>query len=299
MEIQLITIIMSSTVISALISATLTFIQNRKNSNLQHITLERKEWREQLRSISEEIWIADIENIDKILVKLKVRINAYGFLEADNVFQDAHLWHIIKTTKVSTEISPKVFEKCKDLLIDSVSLLLKYDWDRTKWEVRGNVFSILEKISLFLFVSVFEGFMFLRLGFNRIESVLASLILLVLLSNLYIKMYDVKKDFYVKDIEVKTNKIIKESKKMDWFLGVVVVYLYAFDKSLDTSFYAFISTFSGICNYLVIIYAPYYLWRSTWQEVFDTETKNRELYFKASSKLIARLSEILNSPELK
>lgn len=65
---QIVIIVLSSSVIAATISALLTFIQNRKNSNLQYITSERKELREKLRSLAEEVRAANCGDVIDVLI---------------------------------------------------------------------------------------------------------------------------------------------------------------------------------------------------------------------------------------
>lgn len=140
------TIILSSTVLASLVSSSITFAINKKNASLQHITSERKEWRIEIRKISEEIHKADKENIGLILVKLKTRINAYGNYSNDTT-KDSHIWAIIK--QIETSKTDLEFGKKKIMLIDYLSLLLKYDWERSKNEIVGNK-KLLHKILLFI-----------------------------------------------------------------------------------------------------------------------------------------------------
>ena len=267
---QFIVIIFSSTVIATSISAIFTYLQNRKNSNLQYITLERKAWRDELRSISEEIWNADIENIDSVMVKLKVRVNAYGNFNK-SIFQDAHIWRIIKYLELNTaEKTDEDFAECKRLLLQSISLLLKFDWDRTKREVKGNILNIVEKISLFFFMSVFELMSFYRYGVNKPVSVVVSIFVILLIVKMYRKMSEIVEGVYTEQIKEKYNDIEKQNKFLIIVLGFIAINLYVYDKSLEVSISAVLSTFVGISNYLIIIISPYLLWYTSWLEIVSS-----------------------------
>lgn len=71
-------ILLGSAVIAASISGVVAIVTSRKENNLQHITVERKAWREEIRNIAEELHEAEYEQTLKILTKLKDRINACG-----------------------------------------------------------------------------------------------------------------------------------------------------------------------------------------------------------------------------
>jgi len=128
--------ILTSTVIAGLVGAVITYMNNRKNHNLQYITGERKEWREEIRNISEEIVASEIINIKHPLTRLKVRINAYGRHSNRWWGEDSHIWEVIyRLEKPDNQIE---FERDKSLLIEFLSLLLKQDWERSKREVAGD-----------------------------------------------------------------------------------------------------------------------------------------------------------------
>lgn len=148
MDVQL---VLELSAITAIISAGISYITFRKSSNLTYITQERKEWREAIRRIAEELEECPYKERKKVIVQLKTRINAYGLTNTD-VLKDAHIWMQIK--KIETCDQTK-YDALKDQLIIYLSLLLKYDWEHSKKEVYGNPFQILgyvlSAITLILF----------------------------------------------------------------------------------------------------------------------------------------------------
>ncbi|WP_308698352.1 hypothetical protein [uncultured Thomasclavelia sp.] len=93
--VNLITIILSSTVISAIITTFLTFTTNKRKDTVEYIIKERKIWRDELRLISNNI--AESKNLRELKVaisKLKVRINPYG-LANNLIFYDSYIWEQI------------------------------------------------------------------------------------------------------------------------------------------------------------------------------------------------------------
>lgn len=86
-----------------------------------------------------------------VLVKLKTRINAYGYTDSKNdgnIGEDSHIWEKIKQIENCDE---KDYERLRNQLIIFLSLLLKADWERAKKEVRGDVMDALTFICLVFF----------------------------------------------------------------------------------------------------------------------------------------------------
>ena len=131
-------ILFGSSVIAAFITAIFAFIKSDKQGKLEHITLERKNWRESMRSIMEEIQGASYQETLNCMVKLKVRINAYGSNCSHNYMDDAHIWKLIKKIEKMDCNNTNELHKCQNQIIEYISLLLKYDWERSKREVKGD-----------------------------------------------------------------------------------------------------------------------------------------------------------------
>ena len=71
-------LILSSAVISAVISGCVAVLNFKRQNNLQYITGERKVWREEIRTIAQELNGASYKETLDALVRLKMRINAFG-----------------------------------------------------------------------------------------------------------------------------------------------------------------------------------------------------------------------------
>lgn len=139
-------IVLSSTVVATILSSLVSYFISKKNGSLQYITSERKEWRNEMRLLAEEIYDSDLISIGKTLVKLKVRINCYGkYIKDFN--KDYHIWELIDNIE-SCNLEDE-FNHYKAILINYISLLLKADWERSKDEVIGNILSIL---TIFLYL---------------------------------------------------------------------------------------------------------------------------------------------------
>lgn len=146
--------ILSSTVIVAVMSGFVSYIIARRQGNLQYITGERKEWRDKIREIAHIVDGASYEKTLVILNELKLRINAFG----NNAVQisyssDAHIWELIKDLENKKPSKQELTMKQRQL-IEYISLLLKYDWERSKREVKGNIYEIITK-TLYLVLSVY------------------------------------------------------------------------------------------------------------------------------------------------
>lgn len=91
-----ISIVLGSTVIAAIFSGLVSYIISKRQGNLQYITSERKEWREEIRKIAIKLNGATYEETIFLLTKLKVRINAFGKSGILTDFKaDAHIWELI------------------------------------------------------------------------------------------------------------------------------------------------------------------------------------------------------------
>ena len=132
--------ILSSSVIGIIITAIITYYSFNKKNLADNITNERKSWRIDIRDISDALGeTSDYETICKLVTKLESRINAYGIIHQANYLKDSHLWKLIKVIKKQSGFDSTLY-KNKELLINYLSALLKYDWERSKNEIRGNIY---------------------------------------------------------------------------------------------------------------------------------------------------------------
>ena len=136
-------LILSSAVISAVISGCVAVLNFKRQNNLQYITGKRKVWREEIRTIAQELNGASYKETLDALVRLKMRINAFGNKEKDNLYMyDAHIWKVIAEIE-EKKCSKKLLRLKQKQLIEYLALLLKFDWERSKKEVQGNIRSII------------------------------------------------------------------------------------------------------------------------------------------------------------
>lgn len=131
--------IIGPAVIAAMISGIISYLSLRRKGNLQYITQERKEWREKMREIASALDGATYKKTLKILTKLKVRINAYGDENNYRYDEDGHIWKVIRKLEEKNP-GKEVLREQQRMLIDYISLLLKFDWERSKKEVRGDLY---------------------------------------------------------------------------------------------------------------------------------------------------------------
>lgn len=157
-------LILTSTVIATIVSGLFAFYQNYRSNKISKITDERKAWRDDIRIISKNIMAYTNEHkLEKEITKLKVKINAYGnstfydkkdpeistnkiklcekikikkqkrkqdVLQTKYYINDSHIWkqiHILENNNYE--------QKDKKKLVDYLSYLLKYDWERAKSEI--------------------------------------------------------------------------------------------------------------------------------------------------------------------
>lgn len=155
-----------TTIITGIFSVVVLIFQTNRKGKLRYITGERSEWRDQLRRICYELKQIEHQKkeeqkdrLDEVLVDLKTRLNAYGKDRKTDYLWDGHIWNVIRSIEEASEVNVKEVDR----LIDYISLLLKYDWERAKQEARINskilLSSIVFVISNLLFVYFFlNGF---------------------------------------------------------------------------------------------------------------------------------------------
>lgn len=130
--------LLSSGLAVAIVTSLFNFVTSQRADSLKYITEERRKWREELRVIALELECADFCNIKLILTKIKVRINAYGNIPGSSLKEDKHIWeeiNLISKSVIDNDLESFNFHKEK--LGFYISMLLKYDWERAKYEVSG------------------------------------------------------------------------------------------------------------------------------------------------------------------
>jgi hypothetical protein len=132
--------ILSSAVLSSIITALFSFYAVKKGVFTEHITKERKVWRDELRIIAGKI--ADCRNVTAFkqqIERLKVRINPYG-QTTSKICHDSFIWDFIDRFETERKVPKNKFslEDKKSELISLISCLLKDDWERSKNEITGN-----------------------------------------------------------------------------------------------------------------------------------------------------------------
>ncbi|MBX9075493.1 hypothetical protein HCG65_02885 [Streptococcus anginosus] len=123
--------------IGAILSAIFTFMQSNKRNRLDYITKERSEWRRQLKQILVDL--IDDSKKETAIAQLKSQINPYGrngdFKGTKAYFmREGHIWDLLEddTSEIDNE-----------KLSFYVELLLKYDWERSKNEIKYQVSNFL------------------------------------------------------------------------------------------------------------------------------------------------------------
>jgi len=94
---ELLSAILASTVIATLISSLINFATGRNKDSIDNITIERKNWRDEIRHINLRI-NQPTTKVDVLihLSDLKVRISAYGIYNKEHYLSDGHIWEFIR-----------------------------------------------------------------------------------------------------------------------------------------------------------------------------------------------------------
>lgn len=124
-------IVVVASSLAAFISIIVTVTQFNKKNNLEYITKERSEWRKGIRLIIADL-LAD-RNRRLAISRLKAQINPYGInltdeSTGDYYMKDGHIWKLLNSFTYNEEDCEK--------LSRYLELLLKYDWERSKNEIK-------------------------------------------------------------------------------------------------------------------------------------------------------------------
>ena len=140
---NLIPIVLASTVIATIITTGFNFYKAKKEFRLKRITEERANWRREIKDIADILsQTEDSQKIRLAMDRLKVRINVFGYLNSKKVeesydeysfYNDSYIWDTIKDFEKTGYFG----EEQKNILLVKLSLLLKYDWEKSKKEVLG------------------------------------------------------------------------------------------------------------------------------------------------------------------
>lgn len=181
---------MSENILVAIIAGILPLIgvllTNYINSKSKNIIQERSKWREKIRKIAVALSTLNVDHITKkieytrlqqLLTALKVRLNPYG-KNTKSYFEDSHIWASIKNLEQAN--SRTNFEKEK--LISYLSLLLKFDWERSKKESTFNALELVS-YSLYIFSNVIVVYLcYTHTGNPEETKILISQIIVVLIN---------------------------------------------------------------------------------------------------------------------
>lgn len=132
---QIITLI-SGAGLGAISSAFLVFINNSKKNKLDFVTRERSEWRREIKLIIVDLLSGN--NRNNALSRLETQLNPYGrYISKEDAYEfymnDGHIWKLVDNFDYSN--------KNVKTLTKYLELLLKYDWERSKREIKYDIFN--------------------------------------------------------------------------------------------------------------------------------------------------------------
>ena len=188
METSQIITLLSGAGLGAVLSAILVFANNSKRNQLDYITKERSEWRKDIQIILDDL--GKVGKRTEAIQRLKSRINPYGkgltVKAGDNFYlHEGHIWSLINTIDIT---NTSQIEK----LSDYVRLLWKYDWERSKREIK---FDILNSFIYFILVigSISNSLLILfKIENPRLKLFLIIISVVMIMSIFYFKEFTTK-----------------------------------------------------------------------------------------------------------
>lgn len=133
-------IILTSSVVAALISAFVAIRNNQLKISIKNITRERAKWRNAVRKKALEVHNAIINKDKETLQKLRVEF----FLILNPLDNEDNL--IIESIKIPESKIDEELKAQSDEFAKHIALLLKHDWERAKLEA-GSTFCRLKFVN--------------------------------------------------------------------------------------------------------------------------------------------------------
>lgn len=170
-------IVMSSAVVAALIG----WIRGNKENQLTYITGERSVWRREMKECIEGLQTCRLRDIDKWLIKLKVNLNGYGCYNPgqypENLYldflRDEHIWKVIdeieRECKKSNSLKKRIKHQ-KEKLVRLLVILLKFEWEKSKKEVKADKMLFISVASWLVYVLIVCYFVFHFLSEKGMET---------------------------------------------------------------------------------------------------------------------------------
>ena len=118
--------IWTAAVVSGIASAMLTSLLSQKKIKAESVVAERTKWRENIRSLSKQIYdassVKNISLLDALKHELILRLNPFDQMDLEIIRLIEHF---------DNESNPEMFNR---EFTSRISLLLKYDWEVAKYE---------------------------------------------------------------------------------------------------------------------------------------------------------------------
>lgn len=163
---EILSVILGSSLITSVITNMFFRWKTNKKIVVNNIIKERKEWRGVVYKIADKINMATTKEELQIQINLlKLNLNAYGYNNHTEHIKDGYLWNIISIFEKDNCINSQKLNIYKRAFIAMVSLLLKYDWEKSKMDIYGNqLFNSIAIANICCGILAFMGTLFKHTG---------------------------------------------------------------------------------------------------------------------------------------
>lgn len=130
--------------ILTLIGTILIFIQTNRTQRIEHLSEEERSWRSDIRDIIVKLYLSENCNaVRNQLANLRPLLNPLGKLNnkvgtRQAYLVDAHIWLLVR--EIYQEDDYLVVKDRVEQLTDYLELLLKFDWEESKYKLRYRLF---------------------------------------------------------------------------------------------------------------------------------------------------------------
>lgn len=253
---NIIKLLLSSSVLAALVTVIFKGNRDSKNNNIDYVNTEKSKWRDAVRTIALALPSARDEELISLLESIPVYLNPYGQYSENNKLEDKHIWDILDNIdnllKSTSEEKELLIRHRISELREYLLLLLKYDWERSKQEVkkdfawRGAVITgagviclvlgmqlfFLPRVDLYLLFGLIGFLLFpIVLGMISIEGEtglkewvirIIVIFLMLLYVGLYLSQFIINENIQVKDMGVWIYLLVAFATMVGLFFGIAV-----------------------------------------------------------------------------
>lgn len=173
-DLTILSLILGSTVISALINGITNYLITKRKQNIEHLRTENEDLKNKIHELAEKINKTeykgnDYEKLKIYLNQLKLYINPYGRMKNNLIEDDSYIWEEINALSISEDKNS--FDKHKELLCYYLSIKIEDNRIEERKKRKGESLIITDIISMIIYCVFAEICIYVNDTFVNKESI--------------------------------------------------------------------------------------------------------------------------------